>query len=131
MTILDRKHVSITVIPFCLTTTSIVTAIFMRPLKILIGSYAELNVDSRSCSYAGSNLKYRLRLLLSGVTRGGKGGHLFPGAALWGRQIEVGMLRVNYEVSNVERMLIITINKMSTVIAKSNQDHQGSQSEKL
>jgi len=32
---------------------------------------------------------------------GGKGGHLPPGAALWGRQIEVGMLRTNYEISNV------------------------------
>jgi len=27
---------------------------------------------------------------------GGKGEHLPPGAALWGRQIEVGMLRTNY-----------------------------------
>jgi len=27
---------------------------------------------------------------------GGKGGHLPPGAALWGRQIKVGMLRTNY-----------------------------------
>jgi len=35
----------------------------------------------------------------SGVTRGGKGGHLPPGAALWGRQIEVGILRTNYEIS--------------------------------
>jgi len=40
-------------------------------------------------------------LLHSGVTRGGKGGHLPPGAALWGRQIEVGMLRSYYEMSNV------------------------------
>ena len=30
---------------------------------------------------------------------GGKGGHLPPGAALWGRQIEVGMLRIKYEIS--------------------------------
>ena len=33
--------------------------------------------------------------------RGGKGGHLPPGAAFWGRQIEVEMLRNNYEISNV------------------------------
>jgi len=32
---------------------------------------------------------------------GGKGGHLPPGAALWGRQIDVGMLRTNNEISNV------------------------------
>jgi len=32
---------------------------------------------------------------------GGKGGHLPPGAALWGCQIEVGMLRTNYEMSNI------------------------------
>jgi len=32
---------------------------------------------------------------------GGQGGHLSPGAALWGRQIEVGILRTNYEMSNV------------------------------
>jgi len=30
----------------------------------------------------------------SGVT---KGGHLPPGAAFWGRQIEVGILRNNYK----------------------------------
>jgi len=30
-----------------------------------------------------------------------KGGHLPPGAALWGRQIEVGMLGTNYEMLNV------------------------------
>jgi len=29
---------------------------------------------------------------------GGKGGHLPLGAALWGRQIEVGMLPTNYEM---------------------------------
>jgi len=39
----------------------------------------------------------------SGVTMGVKAGHLSPGAALWGRQIEVGMLRTNYEMSNVSR----------------------------
>jgi len=39
--------------------------------------------------------------VLSDVTRGGKGGHLPPGAAFWGRQIEVGMLSNNYEMSNV------------------------------
>ena len=32
---------------------------------------------------------------------GARGGHLPPGAALWGRQIEVGMLRTKYEMSNV------------------------------
>jgi len=32
---------------------------------------------------------------------GGKGGHLPPGAELWGRQIEVGIIRTNYEMSNV------------------------------
>jgi len=37
----------------------------------------------------------------SGVTKGGKAGHLLPGAAFWGRQIKVGMLRSNYEISNV------------------------------
>ena len=37
----------------------------------------------------------------SGVTKGGKGRHLPPGAALWGHQIEVGMLRTNYEMTNV------------------------------
>ena len=62
---------------------------------------------------------------------GGKGGRLPMGAALWGHQIEVGMLRANYEMSNVERMLTITINEMSKIIAKSNQDHQRSQSEQL
>jgi len=35
----------------------------------------------------------------SGVTREGKGGSLPPGAPLWGRQTEVGMLRTNYEMS--------------------------------
>jgi len=39
--------------------------------------------------------------VLSDVTRGGKRGHLPPGAAFWGRQIEVGMLSNNYEMSNV------------------------------
>ena len=52
----------------------------------------------------------------SGVTKGCKGGHLPPGAALWGRQIEVGMLRSvlitkcqmsadanNYNLQNLER----------------------------
>jgi len=39
--------------------------------------------------------------LYSSVTRGVRGGHLPPGAALWGRQIEVGMLRTEYEMSNV------------------------------
>jgi len=29
---------------------------------------------------------------------GDKGGHLPPGAALWGGQIEVGMLRTNHEM---------------------------------
>jgi len=38
---------------------------------------------------------------VSGVTNGVKGGHLPPGAALWGLQLEVGMLRTNYEMSNV------------------------------
>jgi len=33
----------------------------------------------------------------SGVT---KGGHLPPGAAFWGLQIEGGMLRNNYKMSN-------------------------------
>jgi len=37
----------------------------------------------------------------TGVTSGDKAGHLPPGAALWGRQIEVGMLRTNYEMLNV------------------------------
>jgi len=36
---------------------------------------------------------------LSRETREGKGGHLPPVAAFWGRQIEVGMLRNNYEIS--------------------------------
>jgi len=57
--------------------------------------------------------------------KGGKGGHLPPGAALWGRQIEVRMLETNYEMLNV------TNYKMSNVIASSHQDHQGSQSEQL
>jgi len=35
----------------------------------------------------------------TGVTRGGKVGHLPPGAAFWGRQIEVSMLSNNYEIS--------------------------------
>jgi len=34
---------------------------------------------------------------------GVKAGHLPQGAALWGRQIEVEMLRTNYEMSNVSR----------------------------
>jgi len=37
----------------------------------------------------------------SGVTKGDKGGDLPPGTALWGRQIEVGMIRTNYGMSNV------------------------------
>ena len=49
-------------IPFCLTTTSIVTEILMGPWKILIGSCTDLNADSGSCS--GLNLKYWLRLQL-------------------------------------------------------------------
>ena len=41
-------------------------------------------------------------LTSSGVTRGGgKGGHLLPGAAFWGRQIEIEILSNNYEMSNV------------------------------
>jgi len=32
---------------------------------------------------------------------GGQRGTSSPGAALWGRQIEVGMLGTNYEMSNV------------------------------
>jgi len=36
---------------------------------------------------------------ISGVTKRGKGGHLPQGAAFWGRQIEVAMLRTNYEMS--------------------------------
>jgi len=31
----------------------------------------------------------------------GKGGHQPPGAAFWQRQIEVGMLRNTYEMSNI------------------------------
>ena len=53
-------------LPFCLTTTSIITEI--TPLNILIGSCTDLHVDSGSvsCSVScsGSNLKYWLRLLL-------------------------------------------------------------------
>jgi len=37
--------------------------------------------------------------LLQWRNEGCKRGHLPPGAALWGRQIEVGMLRTNYEMS--------------------------------
>ena len=33
--------------------------------------------------------------------RRNKGGHLPPSTALWGRQIEVGMLWTNYEMSNI------------------------------
>jgi len=33
--------------------------------------------------------------------REGKGGHLPLGAPFWGSQIEVGMLRNNYEISNL------------------------------
>jgi len=40
-------------------------------------------------------------LAISGVTRGEMGAHLPLGAALWGRQTEVAMLRTNYEMSNV------------------------------
>jgi len=36
---------------------------------------------------------------ISGVTRRGMGGHLPPGAAHWGRQIEVGMLRTKCQMS--------------------------------
>jgi len=48
-------------------------------------------------------LDYKLAQALdSGVTRG-QGRHLSTGTALWGRQIEVGMLRTNYEMSNLSR----------------------------
>jgi len=37
--------------------------------------------------------------VISGVTKGGQG-DLPPGAAYWGRTIEVGMLHNNYKMSN-------------------------------
>jgi len=37
-------------IPFCLTTTSIITKIWIGPLTILISSCTDLHVDSGSCS---------------------------------------------------------------------------------
>jgi len=37
----------------------------------------------------------------SGLTRRGKGDICSPSATLWGRQIVVGMLHTNYEMSNV------------------------------
>jgi len=40
-------------------------------------------------------------IVISSVTWWGQGGTSVPGAALWGRQIEVGMLRTNYEMSNI------------------------------
>jgi len=50
----------------------------------------------------GSDAKPGVLPQTSGVTReGGKGGHLPPGAAFWGRQIEVSMSSNNYEMSNV------------------------------
>jgi len=49
-------------------------------------------------------------------------GKFSSGAAFWGRQIEVGMLRNNYKMSNVSDRY---------PVAKSYQDHQGSQSEVL
>jgi len=62
---------------------------------------------------------------------GGKGGHLSPGAAFWGYEIEVRILRNNYEIS---ADVIITIYKMVNAngcypVVKSHQDHQGSLSE--
>ena len=47
------------IIPFSLKTTSIITENLISPLKCLIGSCTDLNVDSGSCS--GLNLKYWLR----------------------------------------------------------------------
>ena len=38
-------------------------------------------------------------------------GHLLPGAALCGRQIEVGVLHNDHEMSNVSGMVLITICK--------------------
>jgi len=55
----------------------------------------------------------------SGVTMGEQGGHLPPGAAFWGRQIDVRMLRNNYKISNTSGCY---------PVAKSHQDHPSSQS---
>jgi len=56
-----------------------------------------------SCSYCLFFPYVKCGHLGSGITRGGKGRHLPSGAALWGCQIEVGMLRTNYEMSYVSR----------------------------
>jgi len=65
----------------------------------------------------------KINLECSGVTRGGgKGGHLPPTAELWGRQIEIRMLRTNYKMSNASGC---------HPVAKSYQDQQGSQSGQL
>jgi len=47
------------------------------------------------------HLRAQYSVQSSGVTRGGKGRYLPPVAALWGRQIEVGICRTIYEMSNV------------------------------
>jgi len=58
----------------------------------------------------------------SGVTKGGKGRYLLPDEAFWRRQVEVGMLRNNYKMSNASDCC---------PVAQSHQDHQDSQSELL
>ena len=68
----------------------------------------------------------------SGVTRG-EGGHLLLGAAFWGPQIEIGMLRNNYEISAdaINNNLQNFEWRRLLPVAKSHQDHQGPQSEQL
>jgi len=63
--------------------------------------------------------------------KGGKGGHLPSGVALWGGP-NWGR-NVTNKLRNVkcERMLIPATYKLSNVIAKTHQDHHGSQNEQL
>jgi len=60
-------------------------------------SQKERAIGAVRCKKQGRLLQH----LGSGVTREEQGGTSAPGGAFWGRQIEVGMLSNNYELSNV------------------------------
>jgi len=52
--------------------------------------YAQKKFGSSICTKVSMASKTGLKYAMtSGVTMGGKGGYLSPGATIWGRQIEV------------------------------------------
>ena len=58
-----------------------------------------ISLNERTISVARENEKSITSI--KWLTKGAKGGHLPPGAALWESQIEVGILGTNYEMLNV------------------------------